>query len=61
MNRASMLRLAALVVIGLGAALLTAAMLLSYYTTGKIKKLSVSVSHALPPRIQSGSTSPSAR
>ena len=47
MNRASMLRLAALVVIGLGAALLTAAMLLSYYTTGKIKKIPLDIDQTL--------------
>ena len=38
MNRASMLRLSACGIIGLGAALLIAAVLLSTYTSGKIKK-----------------------
>ena len=37
MNRASMLRLAALTIMGLGAALLTAAVLLTTYTAGKIQ------------------------
>lgn len=47
MNRASMLRLAALVIIGLGAALLTAAALLSYYTTGKITKIPLDIDQTL--------------
>ncbi len=47
MNRASMLRLAALVIIGLGAALLTAAVLLSNYTAGKIKKIPLDIDQTL--------------
>jgi hypothetical protein len=46
-NRASMLRLAALVIIGLGAALLTAAVLLSNYTAGKIKKIPLDIDQTL--------------
>ena len=47
MNRASMLRLAALGIIGLGAALLTAAVLLSSYTAGKIKKIPLDIDQTL--------------
>ncbi len=47
MNRASMLRLAALGIIGLGAALLTAAVLLSNYTAGKIKKIPLDIDQTL--------------
>ena len=47
MNRASMLRLAALGIIGLGAALLTASILLSYYTAGKIKKIPLDIDQTL--------------
>ena len=39
MNRASMLRLVACGIIGLGAALLIAALLLSTYTAGKTRKM----------------------
>jgi hypothetical protein len=46
-NRASMLRLAALGIIGLGAALLTAAVLLSSYTAGKIKKIPLDIDQTL--------------
>ena len=47
MNRASMLRLAALGIIGLGAALLTAAVLFSFYTAGKIKKIPLDIDQTL--------------
>lgn len=43
MNRASMLRLAALTVMSLGAALLTAAVLLATYTAGKIAKIPLDI------------------
>ena len=47
MNRASMLRLAALVIIGLGSALLIAALLLSTYTVGKIEKIPLNIDQTL--------------
>ncbi len=47
MNRASMLRLAALGIIGLGAALLIAALLLSTYTAGKIRKIPLNIDKTL--------------
>ncbi|MCB1263182.1 MAG: DUF3068 domain-containing protein [Mycobacterium sp.] len=47
MNRASMLRLAALVIIGLGSALLIAALLLSTYTAGKIEKIPLNIDQTL--------------
>lgn len=47
MNRASMLRLAAAGVIGLGAALLIAAVLLSTYTSGKIRKIPLNIDQTL--------------
>ncbi|MGV1086525.1 MAG: DUF3068 domain-containing protein [Mycobacterium sp.] len=47
MNRASMLRLAAAGIIGLGAALLIAAVLLSTYTAGKIKKIPLNIDQTL--------------
>ncbi len=47
MNRASMLRLASLGIIGLGAALLTAAVLLSFYTVGKIEKIPLDIDQTL--------------
>ena len=47
MNRASMLRLVALAVMGLGAALLTAALLLTTYTTGKIEKIPLTIDKTL--------------
>lgn len=47
MNRASMVRLAAFGIIGLGAALLTAALLLSTYTTGKIEKIPLTIDQNL--------------
>ncbi len=43
MNRASMLRLVACGIIGLGAALLIAALLLSTYTAGKIRKIPLDI------------------
>ncbi len=43
MNRAGMLRIAAFGIIGLGAALLIAALLLSTYTAGKIKKIPLNI------------------
>jgi hypothetical protein len=46
-NRASMLRLAALVIIGLGSALLIAALLLSTYTVGKIEKIPLNIDQTL--------------
>jgi len=46
-NRASMLRLVALAVMGLGAALLTAALLLTTYTTGKIEKIPLTIDKTL--------------
>ena len=47
MNRASMLRLVALAVMGLGAALLTAALLLTTYTAGKIEKIPLNIDKTL--------------
>lgn len=47
MNRASMLRLAALTVMSLGAALLTAAVLLATYTAGKIAKIPLDIDTTL--------------
>ena len=47
MNRASMLRLSACGIIGLGAALLIAAVLLSTYTSGKIKKIPLDIDKTL--------------
>ena len=47
MNRASMLRLAAAGIIGLGAALLIAALLLSTYTAGKIRKIPLDIDQTL--------------
>lgn len=47
MNRASMLRLAACGIIGLGAALLIAALLLSTYTAGKIRKVPLDIDTTL--------------
>ena len=52
MNRASMLRLAALTIMGLGAALLTAAVLLTTYTAGKIQKIPLNIDKSL---VSSGS------
>ena len=47
MNRAVALRIAACGIMGLGAALLIAALLLSTYTTGKIAKIPLNIdSHA---------------
>ncbi len=47
MNRASMLRLAALAIMSLGAALLTAGVLLTTYTAGKIAKIPLSIDETL--------------
>lgn len=47
MNRASMLRLAALGILGLGAALLISAVLLSTYTAGKIRKVPLDIDQTL--------------
>ncbi len=47
MNRAGMLRIAAFGIIGLGAALLIAALLLSTYTAGKIKKIPLNIDETL--------------
>lgn len=47
MNRAGMLRIAAFGIIGLGAALLIAALLLSTYTAGKIKKIPLNIDVSL--------------
>ena len=47
MNRASVLRLVALAVMGLGAALLTAAVLLTTYTAGKIEKIPLGIDETL--------------
>ena len=47
MNRASMLRLMALAVMGLGAALLIAALLLTTYTAGKIEKIPLDIDKTL--------------
>lgn len=52
MNRASMVRLAALTIMGLGAALLTAALLLTTYTAGKIQKIPLDIDKTL---VSSGS------
>jgi len=46
-NRASMLRLVALTIMGLGAALLTAALLLTTYTAGKIQKIPLDIDKTL--------------
>jgi hypothetical protein len=46
-NRASMLRLAALAIMSLGAALLTAGVLLTTYTAGKIAKIPLSIDETL--------------
>jgi len=46
-NRASMLRLGALAIMSLGAALLTAAVLLTTYTAGKIAKIPLSIDETL--------------
>jgi hypothetical protein len=46
-NRASMLRLMALAVMGLGAALLIAALLLTTYTAGKIEKIPLDIDKTL--------------
>jgi hypothetical protein len=46
-NRASVLRLVALAVMGLGAALLTAAVLLTTYTAGKIEKIPLDIDETL--------------
>lgn len=47
MNRASMVRLAALAIIGLGSALLIAGLLLSTYTAGKIRKIPLDIDQTL--------------
>lgn len=47
MNRAIMLRLAALTIMSLGAALLTAAVLLTTYTAGKIAKIPLDIDKTL--------------
>ena len=47
MNRAGMLRITAYGIIGLGAALLIAALLLSTYTSGKIKKIPLDIDETL--------------
>lgn len=47
MNRASMVRLASLAVIGLGAALLIASLLLATYTSGKIRKIPLNIDETL--------------
>ena len=47
MNRASMVRLVALAAMGLGAALLTAAVLLTTYTAGKIQKIPLNIDTSL--------------
>jgi len=46
-NRASMVRLVALAAMGLGAALLTAAVLLTTYTAGKIQKIPLNIDMSL--------------
>jgi len=46
-NRASMVRLVAFGIIGLGAALTIAALLLSTYTAGKIRKVPLSLDETL--------------
>ena len=43
MNRAVMMRIAACAVMGLGAALLMASLLLSTYTAGKIAKIPLNI------------------
>ncbi len=47
MNRASMVRLASLGIIGLASALLIAALLLSTYTSGKIRKIPLNIDQSL--------------
>ncbi len=47
MNRAGMVRIAAFGIIGLGAALLIAALLLTTYTSGKIKKIPLNIDETL--------------
>ena len=47
MNRAVMLRIAACGILGLGAALLIAALLLSTYTAGKIAKIPLNIDTTL--------------
>ena len=47
MNRASMVRLASLGIIGLASALLIAALLLSTYTSGKIRKIPLTIDQSL--------------
>ncbi len=47
MNRASMVRLASLGIIGLASALLIAALLLSTYTSGKIRKIPLNIDQTL--------------
>lgn len=47
MNRASMVRLAALGIIGLGSALLIAGLLLTTYTAGKIRKIPLDIDQTL--------------
>ena len=47
MNRAGMVRIAAFGIIGLGAALLIAALLLTTYTSGKIKKIPLDIDETL--------------
>ncbi len=47
MNRAGMLRIGAYGIIGLGAALLIAALLLTTYTSGKIKKIPLNIDETL--------------
>ncbi len=47
MNRASMVRLASLGIIGLGSALLIAALLLSTYTSSKIRKIPLNIDQTL--------------
>ncbi len=47
MNRANMVRLAACGIIGLGAALLIASLLLSTYTAGKIRKIPLTIDQTL--------------
>ena len=47
MNRAVMMRIAACAVMGLGAALLVAALLLSTFTVGKIAKIPLDIDTTL--------------
>ena len=47
MNRASMVRLTSLAIIGLGSALLIAALLLSTYTSSRIKKIPLNIDQTL--------------